>query len=431
MLAPFKRRTMPKSKSRLIILAVLLVVILSLLNWLFYLGPRISRQNLEQAQELLRQGKPAEAVEPATKALDHLDHLPETQFTLAEAITLSGGDTVAALDHYRRAHRYDTASYPYALRLAQIERMAGDPKNASPILDQLMVTYPDSAQAYYERGLIYAREGDLDRAYELYTKSLELDGSNIDAIRSRGQQLEQLKDFQGAMEDWSKLIERGEDDGTLQAKRGEFRIRIGDYPAGIQDLETAIAKGIDRPGMRIALGQAYLNSKQGEKADSAVTAAIAKYPESDSLRQLQAFVYLRTEQPKRAIKAMDRLIEKTSKPLQAQDAKMYYLRGIAHTQVGQYQASIRDYTTAIQADKSNTDAIFNRGLSYAYSQQYGAAIRDYTTVLERKPKDALTHFVRAAAKIAIDDRRTGCLDAQRALELGYKDAQGMINQYCQ
>jgi len=51
-------------------------------------------------------------------------------------------------------------------------------------------------------------------------------------------------------------------------------------------------------------------------------------------------------------------------------------RGLAYSNLGQYQKAIDDYTRAIELDPENADTYDNRGLAYVTLSQYQKAIDD-------------------------------------------------------
>ncbi|MBN1366160.1 MAG: tetratricopeptide repeat protein [Syntrophaceae bacterium] len=107
----------------------------------------------------------------------------------------------------------------------------------------------------------------------------------------------------------------------------------------------------------------------------------------------------------------------------------YNNRGTAYTAIGQYQRALEDFTQAIHL-KSNyidayyyktnyADGYYNRGLTYGRDLgQYQRAIEDFTQAIHLKPNYAEAYNNRAIVYIKQGKNNPGCLDAQKACELG-------------
>ncbi len=394
--------------------------------WKWIYIPQRAQENLELAKSLILEGKSQEAIPFAAYADEHLRENAEARFVYAEALSGAGQDTTRAFVLYQKAYLMDSGNYLISLRMAHFDRTLGNTPHAIQILERLLKDYPDSSQVYYERGITYAQMGDLQKAYSFFTHSIELDGDNLDALRARGEHSAHIQDFQRAIADWNRIISSGQDDGTLLAQRGKFKVKIMDYEGARTDLREALLLGIGDAQLRIALGQAYLNTDMPDSALLTVQEGLRLYPQSDSLLRLRAFTYLRSQKNKEAVVDFDRIIGSKGEDL----PQMYYLRGIAKTQSGNYKGAVDDYSEAIKQDNKLTDAYFNRGLSYAYQNDFPNAIKDYTEVIARQPNYAMAYYVRGVAYISLDQFKDGCPDLKKAAELGNAEANKAMKTYC-
>ena len=122
-------------------------------------------------------------------------------------------------------------------------------------------------------------------------------------------------------------------------------------------LKTALEKG------------ANINAKDG----SGMTALM--YAEQRGYTQLADYLREKGAKEDENFKAIDdytRAIE-----LDPKDTKAYYNRGLAYSNLRQYQKAIDDYTRTIELDpKFATIAYYNRGTVYDELRQYQKAIDD-------------------------------------------------------
>lgn len=101
----------------------------------------------------------------------------------------------------------------------------------------------------------------------------------------------------------------------------------------------------------------------------------------------------------------------------------YYNRGIARIALGRYQESIDDFTRAIPL-LMNDDAAYahdNRGAVYYSLGRFQEAIDDYNEAVKLKADDTEAYYNRALAYLQQGKYEPGCLDAQKACELGKCD----------
>ncbi len=73
---------------------------------------------------------------------------------------------------------------------------------------------------------------------------------------------------------------------------------------------------------------------------------------------------------------------------------------------------------AIKLQPDYAQAYYNRGNAYYGLGLYKRAIKDYNETLRLKPKDIDAYYNRGNAYFFLGNNKLGCLDAQKACELG-------------
>jgi tetratricopeptide (TPR) repeat protein len=97
---------------------------------------------------------------------------------------------------------------------------------------------------------------------------------------------------------------------------------------------------------------------------------------------------------------------------------MYYNRGVAYENLGQYQPAIKDYNQAISLNPIYSEAFYNRGTIYSEIGQYQRAIDDYNQAISLQPNYANAYNNRGINFLSHGNKTLGCFDAQRACALG-------------
>ncbi|MGK7874000.1 MAG: tetratricopeptide repeat protein, partial [Xenococcaceae cyanobacterium] len=85
-------------------------------------------------------------------------------------------------------------------------------------------------------------------------------------------------------------------------------------------------------------------------------------------------------------------------PINPNYTDAYNNRGNARYYLGEYQASIEDYTEAIRINPTDADAYNKRGNARYYLGEYQAAIEDYNQAIRINPNDAAAYNNRGIAR---------------------------------
>ena len=110
-------------------------------------------------------------------------------------------------------------------------------KNQMDVLDNVLKSNPNDAQAYYQRGDVYLNYGYLDQAILDYIKALELDPDMIVAYINRALAYERKGDIEQAILDYSKVIEKNPLIINAYEGRAALYIKQGELDKSQQDIK--------------------------------------------------------------------------------------------------------------------------------------------------------------------------------------------------
>ncbi|WP_179953905.1 peptidoglycan-binding domain-containing protein [Denitrobaculum tricleocarpae] len=99
----------------------------------------------------------------------------------------------------------------------------------------------DFASAHFNRGLMYADNGDLERAIADYGAALERDPEHGDAYHNRALALIELRDYDGAAADLERAAKLKPDNASVHVDRGIVRVNQGDHDRALDDYDRALA----------------------------------------------------------------------------------------------------------------------------------------------------------------------------------------------
>lgn len=209
-----------------------------------------------------------------------------------------------------------------------------DLQGAIEDLTKAIQIYPDYLEAYSNRGFIQSQLGNLQGALADYNQALVIhsicssayDRSIICLIlRNRSSVLLNLGDFQGAIDDLTRVIQLNSNDYEAYSERGYILYKLGNLQLALQDINTAI----------------QLNPNNA-----------ANYCHRGN-------IYAALEEHFQEIKDFSSAIQLDSKYVLA-----YCNRGVAYYKSGNLQKAIDDLNIAIQLDPNCAHAYFNRSRIY-------------------------------------------------------------------
>jgi tetratricopeptide (TPR) repeat protein len=95
----------------------------------------------------------------------------------------------------------------------------------------------------------------------------------------------------------------------------------------------------------------------------------------------------------------------------------WYIRGVAHWRLRQYDKAIADYSRAIELKADETAVRHKRGLAHAALHQYDRAIADYSRAIELKADFAEAWSNRGACRSSLHQYDRAIADCSRAIKL--------------
>jgi len=280
------------------------------------------------------------------------------------------------------------------------------------------------AMSYFNKGSEKAKAGNYKEAIVDFDKAATLDPKNSEIYYNRGYSEVHLDDYEAAIPDFTKAI-------NLHKKifpealyyRGYCYNHLEMYALAITDFSKALEVN-SNGDLWSARGYAYLQNKDYANALSDYTDAIALDPNSVQYLGLRAICHYQLHQLKDAIEDADRYLEvKPSSP----DIIEIELKAKSELKdnEGAYQLAVR----LVKIQKTPI-SFYYKGLTEFYVKKYEEGIADFTSVIQLDPKYREAYYSRALCYLAINDDNHACPDLRKALELGYPNLKGRIEDYC-
>ena len=253
--------------------------------------------------------------------------------------------------------------------------------------------------------------GDIDGAMSDFKRALELQPDLTEAHLMLGIGYYYRKDDTRALEEYDKYLAVIPDNFHAWSNRAAVFLRTGDLAAAREDIDRALALNADDPELlenRIVIAR--------EAADW-------KTVIGDSTWLLEHFptqaIWL--VERGRALGAESRLAESLADLERAVNleptASAYLYRGVTRYYLGQYQAAVEDFTTALTDGSELVSPYLWRCRAQYRLTQYQAGLLDCDEYLMRSPEEYEGYYVRGILRSRAGNHGGAMADYRRAIEL--------------
>jgi eukaryotic-like serine/threonine-protein kinase len=294
---------------------------------------------------------------------------------------------------------------------------------------------PQSPGAHFKLGLALARNGASEEAVAAFQEAIRLKPGFIEAHLQLGQhRVAVAKDFEGAIVEFSNVIELDPMSVKAWTGRGLAHLRLCRYDSALADFSTAVrvnptapmgwlgrgdlyveleqwskaaadfSKAIEaKPDLIVGWvrrGNAYLKLDKRDKAVADFSRAIELGPNIWPIRSARADAYRGLNQWEDALADFSKLIE-----LQPTIATFRLSRGQTYRQMSQWDNAVSDFSKAIEMAPDEGQAWNERGWSYAELSRWREAAADFTKLVALEPGTAAYWDYSAVAQLAAHDAR--------------------------
>ncbi len=180
------------------------------------------------------------AIEDFSLAIQSSPNSPEAYYWRARAQRWrwEGGQTIADLNKAIILKPDFVHAYLERARISNAPEAIKD-------LNEVVHLKPHWAVAYYERGLHYVyrtpTENTTRSAFANLTRAIEINRAFSEAYMQRGSlRSDRLKDFRGALRDFTTALRLTPDDVQVYSARANLRLEIKDYRGAVKDLDRTI-----------------------------------------------------------------------------------------------------------------------------------------------------------------------------------------------
>ncbi|OGR64189.1 MAG: hypothetical protein A2X31_13035 [Elusimicrobia bacterium GWB2_63_22] len=283
---------------------------------------------------------------------------------------------------------------------------------------------PKQHFAYNNRGAIYLRRGEYDKAIADFNAALKLAQFAM-AYMNRGDAWAGKKDFQKALADYSTAEEMIGPEPDLLTRRGKMYLKIPDYFKAKLEFNRALSAEPRNATALYGLGNACYYQKDYDCAEDAYKRTLEASPDSGDAYSALAVTYqnkkrldLSEEILKKAVARLPGRKDLRDKLLAVQvwngnakgaeasqteviasgkaTAQDYFARGETRLETGNYKGAEADLKQALKGNPGSVDATVLLSLAFLGSGRRSEALELFSSVADNDPA-ALAEIRRNAA----------------------------------
>ncbi len=293
----------------------------------------------------------------------------------------------------------------------------GDFDRAAADAGEAIKLDPQYANAYLNRGFAYASKGDNDHAIADFDRTIELNPEEPAAYLDRGIVRYAKHDDDGAIADLSEALKRGIKEPVVYSDRAAAYHRKGDNQKAVADYTEALTLKPNDPKTLVDRGQAYEAMKDNDHAMADFDAAIKADPKYGVAYDNRGFLYRNQGKFDEAVVEYAQVIK-----LDPKNAAAYVGLGYVYRAQGKLDDALADFNQLIKIDPSSIVAYLNRGLILLAKGDQDGAIADFSAAVKIDAKNATAYQYRGVAYYLAGSLPKALADLTQANALAPADA---------
>ena len=285
----------------------------------------------------------------------------------------------------------DTSEYKAYDGKEFIDLVAGDPFKKLDEYELELRNDPENYALIIRTALAEFYVHNYGNAIELCTKAIEANPNGQWPFFIRGNAYAMINNLNNSLKDYYSFEKIDNTFPVLYLNRGIVNVNLNNRYQGMEDFNMALKL---RPDLYEAK---YFKGKMlGENG---------KYDE--------------------AIDLLSEVI--TNDPA---DLGALIHRGLYYKKINNYIEALSDYDVVIKNETGIAKAYHNRGNLRVMIKDLNGALEDYNQAISVDENLSITYFNRGVLNILMGYQYEGCMDIQKSRELGYEEAVGKVDLYC-
>jgi tetratricopeptide (TPR) repeat protein/tRNA A-37 threonylcarbamoyl transferase component Bud32 len=342
------------------------------------------------------------------------DHAPA--FEERAVLKSDAKDFKGAAQDLTRLIALSADKVPALLKRAEVYQKAEMPAKALADYNQVLAVRPAEEKAFRGRADVYMRLKDYQKARGDLTALLDARPDSVDLLRQRAfLTLVNLKDPEGSLEDWSRLVQLRPKDREVHYFSGIVHAGLRRYGASLAELDNALQINSDYLPAVWARAQVHLWQGRAAEALQIVEPWSKKGALPDTLN-IRADILHALNHPEDAIRAYRQVIQLSKK-----DPDAYVGLALVYGKQGKWDLARKCYDDLVAADSKSGNVYLRRAEFFRSRGQFTEALADCDQAARWLGNSPLPELVRASLLAAQGKYQEGTAAADKILQSAPKD----------
>ncbi len=298
--------------------------------------------------------------------------------------------------------------------LAEYYLMQGDTIKAEIEVDKSIESDGNNYKAYTMKGRIFYELKEYQTALNAFSKALEIEKNYKEALKGRSAAYYFIGDFQNAFDDIEMYFKQDSTDVEALNLRGNIYIQKNELDLALEDFNNAIQLNTEH--------KASINNRNlvlALKNDSSAQQQFTDIIKSDN-ENYEALTNRGVVQYKNG--NLDEALDYFNRALQINNNYPEALRGRAaiYFEQKRYKEAIPDITAFLKVNPTNYDMLNRRAQCYFMTNQLPNAIDDLNQLISVQPSNGALYHGRGLIYLKLGDKKKALDDLLMANELGVK-----------
>jgi tetratricopeptide (TPR) repeat protein len=328
------------------------------------------------------------------------------------AIELAGGHADSAEKDLHEALQLEPRNTVLLLNYANLLRRTDRKDEARKVYQQALAIDPSNAPALGALGYLSREMGDFDASRRYFLELAKKHPDDYVAYLALGDLDSETRHFEDAEHSYEQAFDRESDNPLIVS--GAMNAALEAHQASLAKQWHARASAAIRQDPQVMREHERYLTITGNYAESADLGyqVVDKLPKDREAVDYLAYDLLFLKRSDDAMKIVERF-----QPVLPNDHDLPLIAGYVHAQRGEQEASVRDFTRALEIDPQMAMGYMNRGYVYNDMRLATKAEQDFRKALELNPKYGEAHLGLAYALVQLRRATPALKEAEIATEL--------------
>jgi tetratricopeptide (TPR) repeat protein len=253
--------------------------------------------------------------------------------------------------------------------------------------DEALAQRRKKSAPYWRDGNLYYQSKEYEKAIEQFTKGLEIYDDDAYGFALRGRAYYHQGKYEQALPDIDKAIQLNPNEYAFYELRGLIYRHKNDFEKAIESLSRAIALNDQAAESFYERGYAYYRLKKYDPALADQDRAITLKPDDPRYFNDRGKTYLAFKEYQKALADQTQAIA-----FEPTESLYYYNRARTYFAMKEYQKAIESFTQAIDLNKTDAVSTTWRGMSYSMLQKYDPALAELDKGIALDPQNDLGYY---------------------------------------